>query len=784
MPNQQPKNGDPQNRFARFRTRITSLKIGQRFRYFWYSRSFSVFGKKLQLTTYLTQKSFGILSSIYFIGLVSASFVVAGMVTDFDNIDLGSITITAGGMLGGMLAIVFSVQTILMQNAAERASSGFFKTLANDNRQKIIFWLVALSVLSLFLIGYADGFYEDNLLGRLFRIQVPFILIGLTLWLLFQSYRLALKQIDPSTMIEKPAKDALSLLRQMEKIATKLALVIENDPKNQEKPSKHLAEAAAFQVISPLVAELEGQFDFFFDFHDKLVISQNKSAARKVITVIQNIILRYFTLRKNSSMIRPTDILMASTSDSQLLLTKVFEGLVAKGSAYLQAEDDVGITHVIRILKNLTLYSSVIRFQRERDENPIFTQAKFYLDSLAQRAMDRHSMEAVFQAALVYSEIGKVAVQKGYAGEIESTFKMLQKVVVEGLHQKQNVIWGRALDGYLVILQEMVKTNYYNFEIQLRSLLESLQGSIFFIWGLTSVGIVTDDFYNATNLTKPFEMITRLIHDVDYQSDKAKNDEDRKMWQGIFLHLAEEYLSMLRYLSEKMKSADAFIMNAISDSIASIGTAMLENTKNPNWADEKDELMKQSNWYVHQPGWFFYHADKINTDRSFDSLVEAVTKIGLVAVETDNDDTATQAIKALAGFSTKILKKAGDREYGFTEPRIMERACFIGILAKKKHKKEIVDFLKTKIIEFEVSYKLAWFSHPGTKPTSPSEDQLQSEIAELKYDLEHASYNRYLDILEDSKSDLFKKVTPDDIDQFTMEVWGVTQEITKREVVF
>lgn len=767
-----------------FRERIARLNIRQRIQHLWARLIFYIAGIKSRVAYFFVSQSFVLMSILFFLVLFVSSLWVTSKIRDVTTIDTATLIVTAAGMIGGMLAIVFSVQTLVMQNAAERASSGFFKLLARDKIQVLIFWIIALFTVCLFGIAFVGKSLQGSFVLKLINIQLPFILIGTALWLLFVSYRRALIQINPSSMIGIPAKLARNDLNRIQNYANKLAKVIQTDPKNKEHPSDHIATATAFQLLSPEVNKLQRQMDFFFDYHDKLASAHDKAAARAVLLVVQNIILHYFTIRKDSSVLVPTEVLLANTSDSQSLLTRVFEGLVDKGNQNLTQNDDTGVTQVIQIFKTLIIYSSMIDFHGRSNDNPIFNQGRFYLDSLIQKAAAQQSMEGLFQGALAYIDIGKVAVRKQLPEQVESVKEIFHKIVVAGLQQKQSVVWDRALTGYLILLEAMVRNRYYNIEVQLRSFLRSLEDAIFLIFAMSSTGLLDNNFINLTNLNKPFETIARLLFFVSDKADKATKEREINDWKNIFLKFADEYRSMLRSLSEKVKSADRFIIQAICDSIESITTLLIRNSREEKWSDEKKELLETAHWYIHQPAWFFHHAQKVETDRSFDSIVECVTKIGLAGVRTDNDKIAEDAINILSSLAIQIYGKTSGTEYGFTEPRIMERACYIGILALKKQKKELVSLLKTKIPEFQTSYEKNWFSNlpPNMTLTSPTKDQLKTEISDLKSDLQRSAYNRHLDILDDSKSELLHEISESDIDAFTMEIWGETYQTVSREV--
>jgi hypothetical protein len=244
--------------------------------------------------------------------------------------------------------------------------------------------------------------------------------------------------------------------------------------------------------------------------------------------------------------------------------------------------------------------------------------------------------------------------------------------------------------------------------------------------------------------------------------------------KSAFFDVVEETRRTLRSLSEKMKNADHLLITTFSSVVSDIGELMLDLTANPKWNPEKRELENQTKWYIHQTTWFTHEVPKINSNLSFDSLVEAATKIGLHSLQVGNEEIAIEAEKIIKGFAISMLEKeAGDTRFGFTEPRIMERACFVGILAKKLGKTAVVTALKPMITEFETAYRDLYFRDDRQSNTPPTRDQLMSELFQLADDA-----SEYRDLLmsrmmDDSRQRLLALVNKADIEEFIFEIWGV-----------
>jgi len=304
-----------------------------------------------------------------------------------------------------------------------------------------------------------------------------------------------------------------------------------------------------------------------------------------------------------------------------------------------------------------------------------------------------------------------------------------------------------------------------------------LRKIILYAYVSMTAGVLEDSFATQTNPTVPFDSLSSLIFQVAKAATGAKTDDEKKEWKHVFFVTVEELRSTLRYLSEKMKNPNHILVNTFGDMIADIGCLLLDLTQNDKWTEDKAELEKQVGWYIFQTEWFAHDVKKIKDNSAFDSLVEAAAKIGLRALQRNQDQTAKDAIKIISNFAHKMLLHEEGDAYGYTEPRIMERACYIGILALKLNKKDAVEELKKYIKPFEETYTKKWF--PEEMPESkgiPSitKDQLKMEVHGIIRDMRHR--RGLLPILDRSSEVLVQLVNEEDVNKFIWEVWRVKIE--------
>lgn len=738
---------------------------------------------RFKVLQYINAKRTFIGTVIYF-GLLIFFTLILGRYVDpaFDKSDAITFFTAVAAMIGGILAIIFSLSILLMGNAAERIPVGFYETAAKDWLHDLIFFLI--SICSMVLFSFALLFGKLGLGYASQSFQLAMGLVGCVFYLTFIFYQRVRERLNPNNVLRIASKQAFEKLDFTHKRAQDIAEVLMRQPKLEKSVTKEEALATSFQYLQPEFTYINSRLNYLFDYHDKLVASNERSSALSVLQVITNILQKYFQTRKDSSLVLPAGFILATTSDSRAFLTPPLERLVAVGENYMRENDNEGITRVIYIFVRLCKSASEINYlTKHKIESPIMEQCRGYLNQLLESAIKFNHQEALFQGILAYEEIIPIVIKQNLQHEFITIYDMLDNIAMSALTNKYNVVFGQVVNTYTSILSQLISTKYFNLEMELGSLWEHLRNIIFYAYISMATGTLDSSFSVQTNLNNPFTAMSSMIFQTARAATNAETEEESNDWKEAFFTTTEELRSTLRYLSEKMKTTSHILVDTFGNIISDVGCLLVDLTKNEKWTNDKKELVKQIGWYIFQTEWFTHDLKKIKDNNSFDSLIEAASKIGIKAIHQDLEETAKDAIKILYNFANKMILYEEGEGYGFTEPRIMERACYIGILALKLGKTDIIDGLKEYIKSFEEAYRKKWYPEgppEAGKSISPSYDQLLLEV----HGLIERKRSRYglMPILNRADENLLPLITEEDINKFIMSIWGVKIETHSRRM--
>lgn len=710
-----------------------------------------------------------LLTVLYFVVLLCGSLYLGQYIHIVGNPDSVAFLTSAGAMAGGMLAIIFSLGILLMGNAAEKIPVGFYESAAKDWFHNLSFVVIGFSSFSMFMLALLPV--------RVISFQITIFLIGTIFYFTFVFYRRVKDRLNPNNVLRIAASQSLKSLKRSKKYANEFADVLMKQP-NKKAVTKEFALAAAYQYVQPEFMLLNSRLTYLFDYHDKLFVANEKQSALIVLGTIESIIEGYLTQRKDSSLVLPTGMLLTLTSDSQNFLSPNLERLNAIADKYMKADEGSGVRKVISVYTNLMQVASEVSYpQQTTVDNPVFTQFTGYFSQLVESACSYGYIESLFQAARAYGRIGQLVIAKNLQTEFGSIYRNLNKIAYSGAKKHSDVVMQEVISSYCIIIQTLVASKYFCFSSELKHLLEKLREIIYLGFLYSSQQTLQDSYFITTSLSSPFDSLSRLASQAASAANAASTAGQEAQvgeWQSIFMVIAEETRATLRFLSEKMMSPGNLLMNDFSRVIKEIAFLMLELSKDPIWSDKKDELLRKIGWYLHQPEWFTSGVKKFDDNNAFDSLVEVTAKIGLKALQQDEDKLASDAVEILYRFAYKLME-TGCSSHGYTEPRIIERACYLGVLALKLGKTEIVDSQKVKILQFEKDYLEKCYNDAPAEIKSSASARLLNDMMGLVRNKHDIYGHQMVSILEDSKDTLFTLVDGIDIEKYIYEIWKVVE---------
>jgi len=244
----------------------------------------------------------------------------------------------------------------------------------------------------------------------------------------------------------------------------------------------------------------------------------------------------------------------------------------------------------------------------------------------------------------------------------------------------------------------------------------------------------------------------------------------------MLLRIITQFKDKLYELTKALKKSQGQIVNEICGLIVEISDILFEIIAHAETDHEKKDPKDLLYSLINMPPHFIQHAGKSERDGDFEPIVDSVVQIGLMAYQRGDKEIPKQAVEIV----TRIANNAASETictYGNIHgPRIMEKACYFGILALKDSKKELLEFTKAQLKAFESTMglyqeQMLRASNQADATKNAAEDMshqvMQIRDAKRKVD----SHIRLIRRGRHAQRMFLPMIEIIDVDRFTKNVW-------------
>ncbi len=663
------------------RLKVTLKKVGMVWRSFCAHVSYKFLLIKSVLKNYfflvcrkIGEHAFGCLSALYLAGLLTAGYFIqiSNAETYIDK--NGATLFTAeGAMLGVVISVIFSFSSTLMENINEELPAGFYEHLSKDRMHNSVLWISLFVTAALFSCAILSNhetfikFYPEVVL------KSSFISICAVLWALFLSFHSLRRKIGKYYIIRTVEKICLNDLRKAHKKFSELAFIQSKNPRiNVDVKLDDLL--ATIYAKSGYTTNLTQILDNLFDYHDKLLVSENKGPARGVLTVIHNLLRSYITLRSKSSVALPSAAFLVRVSDSQEFLGFGLENLISRGLIYVKRDNAEGILHVITIFKMLCLSSMKVQMLNHPGyDNPIFSQCLGYFGHLIESIVKEKSIEGMLQSTRALAQIATSLPAERNTSEIYSITDKFKLLAITAFQNNYGIIVQEVVGAY----RALITTQLFNRGMPIDLDLDKSFRDLLQIINFQAVYGPSSSIHEELQYAYLFNSIDQA---VGYHIEELKKSEmGSREYNSIkhrLMEILEKYYRFIYDIAAAKIKADESICNHLAKSIETITKALLTNLN--LWTYDRNSIISQISAYAHLPGWFLAKREK-NQMQLGEVFTEVLCKIGIISLTGKATEIAKQCFDTLERYFDRTLKENNLRD----ALDVLEKMAHLTLLADK-----------------------------------------------------------------------------------------------------
>lgn len=693
---------------------------------------------------------------------------------------LSGYLVTTAAMIGGTTAIIFSIMLFLLQGSSDLYASRHFDGYAAGLRggQTIYGAIIAIAVclfgLALYLAGQTS--MEPNvasgvIIGSLAAVGLIFALIDL-------QYEGVTRKVKPAEGIAFLRRSAAGSIDRMRRAANDLAEILRF---REPKLSAPEAEGAAYvRFLNPAIVDLGKQIEMLIDVAARLAERQDTESARTALSSAADLIVQYLNIRKNSSLSAPSSVLLVSESDSHSFLVGLFLRLNRAAERFArQGQGDLA-GYIADLYATIARVAKDMKFTGT-GENPILEQTMAFANAYATSGFPSPNLEMLYQGARVLGEIGAMAAATGQAVVLHGTQECIAKIATVGMGLGATVVPNQCTSAYLTLIAATFGSDVIDRRMSVEASLQGVGDIALLLEKAGAAGIIPNQFDAGSSTTKGyFEFIVLLEPIVSRYYGIGEGAQKRRYRRDLVM-LFDELRSNFRSIAKHVQP-DSLLSSTIGRLAGRIQEVIIALMQRDDFADVRDHLHEVVRWLCYAPYWFVHESEQFALGSpALSNLGDEVAQVGIAAWKYLQDGPILEeSIKAIDAIASGALQK-GTGGSGYAEPRIFQRACYLGILALKSGWRHILDDLRVRIQKFEVRYIDKYLSAEqmpdGVNPYShnisglPHADQLRREVERWLTEFEYEQLNG-AHLSADAEDMMYDLVNRSDIEAFVQEIWS------------
>lgn len=517
-----------------------------------------------------------------------------------DN-DFSNILIALASIVATILALVFTLSLIPIQNAASMWSFSILRIYKKDKVSYRTFLFFGLSIIMFILLTVFEKNFDDNCL-----LYLLFVLIGIVLDSLRFYYSHVVSLMDPQSILEKVKIQAFKTIDNIDDTAK---IVAKNQYFLQDKKTEMtILEANAYKMNQNYPQSIKYWFNDLAEIYQKSVVRNDLIVAKATLSYILKI-LDYFIEKRKTNIsfhLVNTGLMPAKEADiTEDTITPLCEILKDLFDISCKNSTENMALEVIDAYKTMTINLSKI------DKYLILSPIHYAKDCI-KNAQIKESIEIPFQAAQIMYEVYRNI-------EDETAFLELDENIIELLEDVARYLYSKnRSEAAEIVVKYLMYLNKSDIHFK-----ERLERVLAVVYKLIPYGLIIEIsenklFYNP--LTEVYSLTSVASIGSIYQYEVEQNDTNS------LVDMLDVMWRHLRKIAENYDIQNSFMIHEINSTIehiADINLYLLGEKR----VDEKkinDKLKWLLSFY-----WVAYDKKTIYKEQYLRKCIETLTKIAI-----------------------------------------------------------------------------------------------------------------------------------------------------------
>jgi hypothetical protein len=523
-------------------------------------------------------------------------------ISKFKNIDV--IFLAAGGMIGTMLALVFSLSIIPIQRAAETFTPSIIRLYRDDRITQFIFFSLAALCLISFIFAIDEvviGLQSSTLL------PIEIMSVAISLDLLRWHYRRIIQLLEPSRAIPRLLMKIKGYIYQTKRNISGFAR-LQQSILSEEQKAKHSLdqiESSLYVSFPDHSNPLKAWIGELAEISHKAVAKNETHIAELAISAMAEVACYYLDCRKNNLRIFPSSqaLFLASDSDVAVILTPVYEHLKDINRSAVAVKAETTCIHVVKALGVVAIHTASLKARAFFNHSaPLTFAPMYYLQECVALAQRNNLDDVALQGSHMLLRIAKSAPDNIRSTDIHlPAIDEWYSITLNFLLAGKGSLSNEVLRDLMELSHHLLERNHFRFVEILHHILEKLTV-------LAPLAVAHEKTFGSPVVGLPCALPYDLGNPISmgYLVQKATTTTIKKVegkeWvnpYGQFIEINEVIYRHLRDLAEKVDFGSSFLLWHIIQTIRHIAQVYLGLLRNPITDNPKhlNELVQQVPWY-------------------------------------------------------------------------------------------------------------------------------------------------------------------------------------------
>lgn len=644
---------------------------------------------------------------------------------------LSGLAASIGSVIGGTIAIVFTLSTFILQSTSDLFSTQYLNKFINNNSEKRVFLVLTIfSVLS-FTISFITDFSIVH--KQLFTILI--FIVSCSFYLIYILYKDLRKMINPETTLAKIKDNAVKELRRIKK-SFSLSAKLQGFIYSYNKDQKNIVMETQYKSYPVWKDNMLIYVKQLYEISLRLLAKNEIETTKLAIKFIHDIHQEHLKLRSGHFVKTPAFTLpIVYTFDDEGFTTSILEYLESYANRILQENRKENIQHLLQVYQSMLVNSLYVKFAETKtfdNTNPVATLVLGYYAGFVENIIATKDINSIWEMEKATKNIQQLILQKDNDAFLLETIDSILGKISKFFIENKDVQGRSSFTDELVqvLLNRIILSwdKYANDVIFWKRLFENLKKHLL----VSSL---------LTQRTLDLSLSNILIHFRDWQTKlvnaifEIKDEVERKKKLDNYLVFMQNWSDFLLDFSRD------FGINANPLCLQTI-FSVEQNTNIINFIEDKtkqklDKLYKTQfnilSWYLHNTTTIDNHYSVELTNLLRFLLWEIVQNLENKIKPDLTNDIIDLYIIIVDGLFGKVKD-----DYGFDLPRVAVKLVPLGVvLSKYNHtfEQKVIDKINDLNNGYLKKHEEPWkeeIKKFGKKVTRPDEYQLCFEISELK----------------------------------------------------